>query len=127
MFFKEMLLCLNGFGGYSDFSMEGGPSIEYREYDILIKCAEVTCLEALASATDICNAQFVEIDRSNAQRIYTFDSQGTTFNATLERYIETPQEFSITRIDSNNVRGGFQNKLYKKGYSFTRRTCTNKK
>lgn len=90
-FFDEMLLCLNGFGGYSDLSMMCGPNIQYTTRNMLLKCAKIVCLEALASATDICNAQFVEIDRSNAQRIYTFDNRSTSFNNFLEKYVETAE------------------------------------
>lgn len=94
-FFDEMLLCLNGFGGYSDQSMMCGPNIQYSTRNMLLECAKTACLEALASATDICNAQFLEIDRSNVQRIYTFDNRSTSFNSVLEKYVEQAEKIPI--------------------------------
>jgi hypothetical protein len=116
-FFHEMFSCLSGFGGYSDISMMGGPEMELPELDVMMKCAEYACLEALVSVSDICNAQFVEIDRSNTQRIYTFGDQGTSFNRTLESYLETPETIRIQKGKSYSFypykRGAFLNKWLK--------------
>lgn len=113
-FFDEMFLCLCGFGGYYDVSVMGGPSIKYNERDILLMCAEAVCLEALVSSTDLCNAQFVEINRSNAQRIYTFGNQGTTFNDTLEKYIEKEEKIPFLYGEKKGLIITEKNK-YKKG------------
>lgn len=83
--------------------------------------AELVCTEALCAAEDITNAYFIEIDRSNLQRIYLFENQGTSFNTNLERYIQIPDVITIDNPDNPNatsgnsyVKGTFINKWLKR-------------
>lgn len=117
-FFYQMFDCLSGFGGWIDYSMINGPAISYPQKNIFLNIANSICLEALVSASFIYNAQFIEIDRSNTQRIYTFGNQGTTFNKTLETYINLPGTFIQKELNSSDYWG------YKKKY--TRGTFLNK-
>ena len=118
-FFHEMFDCLSGFAQYSDISMMYSVGeISYPARDIMLTITECICLEALAAVREIAFAQFLEIDRSNTQRIYTFGNQGTNFNTTLSSYIQAPEKIRY-QIDKNSnnwltyLKGSFMNNWLK--------------
>lgn len=78
--------------------------------------AELVCSEALCAAEDITNASFIEIDRSNLQRIYLYENQGTSFNSNLESYLQLPDYIPINDPSSGNAyhKGSFINTWLKK-------------
>lgn len=90
--FEYMFAAIQGMAGYEDLSCFGGPEIEFPEEKILKQTINMLCVEALANGYLLSNATFVEINRANQQRCYTFESQGTSFNQLLEDYNHAPIE-----------------------------------
>lgn len=84
--------------------------------DDVAQFAELVCSEALCAGEDIINASFIEIDRSNLQRIYLYENQGTSFNSNLESYLQLPDYIPIDNPSSGNAyrKGTFINTWLKK-------------
>lgn len=108
--FTCIFWCLQGFAGYEDLSAVGGPSPSLRLLDILREYATIACAELFTSCDFLTETDFIEIDRSNAQRIYSFAAQGTDFNNTLDRYFNM-SETAYYDYDTDHLNG----KTYTKG------------
>lgn len=108
--FECMFYCLQGFGGYEDLSSCGGPGISVPNLDVLRDFATIVCAEVIANCDILTEVEFVEIDRSNAQRMYSFKEQGTSFNSILDSYYNLGQTISYPgKAGHNSMR------FYEKG------------
>jgi predicted ATPase len=85
MKFAKMFEAIQGWGGYSNLELMGGPTVSFPLYNCISEIAELVLMEVLVN-TDISKVSFLEIDRANAQRLYSFESQGTSFNKVLDNY-----------------------------------------
>lgn len=108
--FTCIFWCLQGFAGYEDLSAVGGPAPSLRLLDILCEYATLACAELFTSCDFLTETDFIEIDRSNAQRMYSFTAQGTDFNSTLDRYFNM-NESVYYDYDTDHLNG----KTYTKG------------
>lgn len=110
--FEYMFDVIQREAGYWNPSCLGGPEIEFPEEKILKRTINMLCVEALANGYLLSNATFVEINRANQQRCYTFESQGTSFNQLLEDYNHAPIE--ILKKDENDIWAS-ERVVYEKG------------
>ena len=108
--FTCIFWCLQGFAGYENLSRVGGPAPSLHLLDILREYATLACAELFTSCDFLTETDFIEIDRSNAQRIYSFSAQGTDFNSTLDRYFNM-NEIVYYDYDRDHLNG----KTYTKG------------
>ena len=107
--FECMFYCLQGFGGYEDLSCCGGPGISVPNLDVLRDFATIVCAEVIANCDLLTEVDFVEIDRSNAQRMYSFKEQGTSFNSILDNY------YNLCQTVFYPGRTGANSRIYEKG------------
>ena len=108
--FKCIFWCLQGFAGYEDLSPLGGPEPNLPLISILREYATFVCAELFANCDFLTETDFIEIDRSNAQRIYSFSAQGTDFNQTIDKYYNSDDTVYYD-YDYNHLNG----KTYQKG------------
>ncbi len=94
--FHQIFWCLQGFGGYQDRAAYGGPDMSFPLVDVIREFAILVCAEALASCDLLSEAEFIEINRANTQRIYSFSEQGTEFNSLLDEYNNLPKIIKYT-------------------------------
>lgn len=115
--FGKLFEALQGWGGYSNVEPLGGPSIEFPLYKCIQTIAEFVVTEALIN-TDISKTNFLEIDRANLQRLYSLESQGTSFNKLLNDYYNIKQVIENTLsypiIEPSFKKGQFIQKWLKK-------------
>lgn len=108
--FNCIFWCLQGFAGYENLACYGGPSPSLPLLDVLREYATLVCAELLVTCDFLTDTDFIEIDRSNAQRIYSFTTQGTDFNQTIDTYYNT-EDTIYYAYDQNHLNG----KKYIKG------------
>ena len=88
--FESIFYCLQGFGNYiTKYSKSNNAIPEplaIPQLDILREYAEFVCEDILRNSNILTELEFIELDRSNVQRIYSFDTQGTSFNVVLDTY-----------------------------------------
>lgn len=109
--FKCIFWCLQGFAKYENLStVYGIPEPSLQLIDILREYATLACAELFANCDFLTETDFIEIDRSNAQRIYSFTAQGTDFNQTIDMYYNADDTVYYD-YDYNHLNG----KTYQKG------------
>ncbi len=109
MKFIYLFAAIQGDAGYWNSSCLGGPELVFPNEKILEQTIGMLCVEAFANGNLLSNATFVEINRANQQRCYTFESQGTSFNQLLEDYNHAPEK--ILKNNENYM----ESVLYDKG------------
>lgn len=117
--FTCIFWCLQGFAGYEDYGVFGAPSPSLPLLDILREYATLVCAELFTACDFITEADFIELDRSNTQRVYSFEFQGTDFNSTLDRYFNLDEvihyDFYAHHLNGKTYRkGSFSQKWLKK-------------
>ena len=66
MKFAKMFEAIQGWGGYSNLELMGGPTVSFPLYNCISEIAELVLMEALVN-TDISKVSFLEIDRANVK------------------------------------------------------------
>lgn len=114
--FEYMFATIQGAAGYENFSgVIGAPQLEFPLERAIMNVVDMLCAEAICNGEMLSESSYIEINRANQQRCYTFDSQGTAFNQLLDDYAHAPESISKT----NDYGVEFPN-IYNKG-DFARR------
>lgn len=110
--FYCIFYCLQGFGNYRTKYKENNfpEPLHIPQLEIVNQYAQFACEEILMNCDILTETEFIELDRSNVQRIYSFDTQGTSFNRVLDTYYNTQD----TILYKNAVQD-IEVKEYKKG------------
>lgn len=109
--YELIFKCLQFFAGYEidDDTYYRTPlkTVSPESIETMFLIMESICIDALSSSQLMTDIEFVEMDRSNVRRIYTYGGQETSFNRVLEDYINMESHISYkshTKLLKNDLR-----------------------
>ena len=116
--FYCIFYCLQGFADYNANTnvqifakkVKGPVSLFIPQLERLHEYAQFACEEILMNCDLLTETEFIELNRSNVQRVYSFDTQGTSFNGVLDSYYNTQDT-----ILYKNTEQDVEVQKYKKG------------
>lgn len=95
--FQCIFYCLQGFGGYEDFSAIGGSSISLPKLEILREYATLACAELIVAGEILSDSYFIELNRARQQRLYSF-TDTAHFNKILDEYYNMPESVNLKSV-----------------------------